>query len=468
MRIFSGAGRCNSLLLALGLLATGGIRLAGAGPATTAPITADGPALLRVWAPPVFPPELLKKKTEARVTVRVIVDATGKVTAARVPEPGDARLDDAALAAVKLWVFAPAVVDDRPAASCLDIPVEFSSAKARKNTKPGLLPPANLLPRPAPRTEAEPLSDAPGDYPAILLERKLPGIVRFACMVSPEGRAEKVRIKGASHVDFVLPGMEALKKWTFKPAMEGDLAVPTELEGQVTFEDLFAKRADLLVANGLTTPDGTAPEYEPKLVSMPDPVWPLDALLAGEDGSATVEFTVNVQGLVTNVTVREASQPAFGEALRAATETWQFEPAIKDGMAIDVVLVKKMTFTAVPKDVPADADAPAQLVAKLRSGAHLDSARGLDAPLTPIYRVAPLYPQSLESGDRTAGEAVIELVIDREGRARLPKVISATKAAFGWAAATAAAQWVFKPCTRAGQPAEVKVRVPFGFDPPAE
>lgn len=471
MLIFSGAGRRKGLYLAIGLIAAGWTRGAGADPAPKAAITADGPALLHMWAPAAFPPELLKKKIETSVTVRAIVDATGKVTEVRVLESGDARFNDAALAAVKSWGFGPAFAYGEPAACCLDIPVEFSSAKARKKKPSSLLPSPRFMPQPAPRTDApEPLNSPAGDYPAVLTERKLPGIVVFACVVTAEGRVLHPRIKAASHVDFVVPALEALKQWTFTPVMEGDLAVASDLEAKMTF-DLIGSvptRVDLLAANGLMAPDGSAPEYAPALVTMADPVWPLDALLAGEGGSATVQFTVSSQGRVTNAKVLEATQPAFGQALVAAAESWQFEPAIKDGMAIDVALVKKIAFTAVPKEVPQDADTLTKLVAELRADPNIGSTRGLDARLEPVYRVAPVYPWSLRNNGHPAGEAVIELVIDRVGRARLPKVISATKEEFGWAAATAAAQWVFKPATRGGQPAEVKVRVPFAFTAPLE
>lgn len=76
------------------------------------------------------------------------------------------------------------------------------------------------------------------------------------------------------------------------------------------------------------------------------------------------------------------------------------------------------------------------------------------------------YPPALKQGDKPAGTAMIEIVIDREGRARLPRIVSATREEFGWAAATAAAQWVFQPPMRGGHAVDVKVRVPFEFTAP--
>jgi len=83
-----------------------------------------------------------------------------------------------------------------------------------------------------------------------------------------------------------------------------------------------------------------------------------------------------------------------------------------------------------------------------------------------LWRGFPVYPLRLRE-ERPAGEAVIEFIIDRDGRARLPRVVSATQEAFGWAAAAAISQWVFAPPLRKGEPTEVRVSVPVGFEPPA-
>jgi len=106
------------------------------------------------------------------------------------------------------------------------------------------------------------------------------------------------------------------------------------------------------------------------------------------------------------------------------------------------------------------------LVAAMQpGGAGVGGAAGLDQRLQPIWRTAPVYPQSLR-GVKPAGKAVVEFVIDREGRARLPRVKSATQPEFGWAAATAVSQWVFAGPVRGGQPTDVKVSIPFEFAPP--
>jgi len=60
----------------------------------------------------------------------------------------------------------------------------------------------------------------------------------------------------------------------------------------------------------------------------------------------------------------------------------------------------------------------------------------------------------------TTGEAVIEVLVDEDGHAWLPRIVSATDEAFGYAAVQAAAWW-FEPPMAGGKPVVVRARVPF-------
>jgi TonB family protein len=242
--------------------------------------------------------------------------------------------------------------------------------------------------------------------------------------------------------------------------MQGDLPVAGELEGEMTFDVEHSGPEAVLAANGITAPDGSAPPLAPEVRILADPVWPFEALLQGQGGSADVSFTVTERGLVTDAIVDRATAPEFGAALRAAVETWAFEPTRDHGEAVMVHLRRHGGFRPLSAD-------EVRLLQALREGT-VGSAKGLDGKLVPVFRMTQVYPAALKLDGRPAGTAMIEFVIDREGRARLPRIVSATREEFGWAAATAAAQWVFQPPMRGGQPVDVKVRVPFNFAAPEE
>lgn len=457
--------RVNRILSFARFLAWAFVLTAGSAPAQTVDeLTSESIAFMKTWVPAVAPEGVLKKGQNAEVYVRFIVDEKGVVQTVRIIDSPDARLDDAAIKSVKAWTFSPAMKNGQPVACSLDLIVEIS-ATPKKPEKGRLNLPR--MPQMTKTTPAQPKSTPPGDYPAVLSERKLAGIVNFSCRIDVDGRVKAPKILGVSHADFVLPALAALAKWEFTPAKQGDLAVATELVGEVSFDAIAGNRAEVLAANGITSPDGSAPAAWPQPVIVADAVWPHDLLMRGEGGEAVVEFSVGITGMVSGLKVRSATQPAFGQAVLAALETWQFRPALSKGQAIAVTLIKRVEFVPVAQTGAADAskDPDVELVRAARAGS-IGAAKGLDEKLTPIFRVPPVYPATLKAAGGPKGEAVIEFVIARDGRARLPRIVSASHEEFGWAAATAVAQWIFKAPLREGQAVDVKVSIPVSFTPP--
>ena len=463
LRLRPAAARCARLALGFFLGATASVSGANINPPPHPDNShVDGSALVVSWNPPVYPPDALKEKVGGRTTIRIIVDEKGAITAARILKANDARLGEAALAAVKTWKFSPAMEKEKPVASCLDVPLAFIAEKGDKSWPPSLMTNLGNQPAPASVTPATKKSTPRAEYPAVLVERKLSGIVRFTCTVDPEGRPVAPRIVAASHVDFVLPALAALARWEYSPAKQGDLPVPAEMIGEITFDDLTANRGVVLAANGITGPEGAPPAATPQPLFAADPVWPHALLMQGGSGEADVEFTVDETGRVKDLKLRSASRPEYGAAALAALETWQFRPAIASGRTVAVPLWKKVEFAAVAPDAVGTWET---LVQAARAGT-ISEASGLDRPLTPLFRVPPVYPTALLAAGRPKGSAEIEFVIARDGRARLPRIVSATHEEFGWAAATAIAQWVFQEPRRAGVTVDVKVRIPVTFTPP--
>jgi TonB family protein len=430
-------------------------------------LKADGLALLRQWHPPIYPPAALKARHSGMVTVRLIVDEKGQVTAARALEDSDQDFVESALTAVKKWSFSPAEENGRAVPCCLETLVAFSPSVGQQKASANLIPPDGLSFMPAPRVAPRATVSPPGNYPEVLRDRKFGGVIRFDCRVNATGKIEQPRIVAASHVDFVLPALESLQDWQFEPAMQGDLAVPASIDGEMTFDALLARASEVLEANGITSPDGTPPSVAPEPVVIVDPVWPYETLIKGEGGSAVVSFKVNETGSVSEAEVQEATQPEFGQALVAAVEAGNFNRPIENNRVVRVALARKWEFKAVPMDA-SDSDPMARLVLAMRRG-EIAGAKGLDAKLAPIYRVRPDYPRALKARGGPAGRAEIEFVVDRDGRVRLPRIVTATEPELGWAAATAVAQWIFTPPKRGGEPVDVKVKIPMDFAaaPPA-
>ena len=76
---------------------------------------------------PAYPALSRRMGEEGRVMVRLLVDTSGRVDRAEVrASSGSSRLDQAALAAVRAWRFAPPRRDGEPVMAWVTVPIQFS------------------------------------------------------------------------------------------------------------------------------------------------------------------------------------------------------------------------------------------------------------------------------------------------------------------------------------------------------
>jgi periplasmic protein TonB len=93
--------------------------------ASDEPVVQSKVALKRM-KPPVYPPRCLRSGSEGVVKVRVLVGEDGspqEITLAK--SSGDSALDEAALTAVRDWIFVPAMRNGLPVRSWAVVPIEF-------------------------------------------------------------------------------------------------------------------------------------------------------------------------------------------------------------------------------------------------------------------------------------------------------------------------------------------------------
>ena len=440
-------------------------------------LEADGPPLVTAWTPPVYPEELkgAKPPPSGSVTVHFIVSETGGVGNVRAAGSTDKRFEAAAVASVEKWVCSPGVDSGKPVAMSVSARLFFKWPDANAK-KPSLSPPVESLPQMLPRTSAEPVSK-PDDvaFPAWILERITKGTVLADLQIDTHGKVSGVTILAATHPDFVLRSEKKFREWTFKPASQGELLVFSTVRASLRFTQPFEKQPDATPGDvfKLAPPDGIAADdycdNMPERVTVPDPVFPCDLALAGKSGEATVRFTVGERGAISDVSVVSATEPAFGQSLEAAVADSEIKAAYKAGKAVPIAMTWTHYFRQ-PSEQPLvnnEGDslesAEARMIRFLRNGGAVAGAKGLDGGLRPVWRAMPKFPVALKAKGVSNGSAKIEFIINSEGRACLPRVVEATEPEFGWAAMSALNQWVFDPPTRGGQPADVRVQVPFGF-----
>jgi TonB family protein len=173
-----------------------------------------------------------------------------------------------------------------------------------------------------------------------------------------------------------------------------------------------------------------------------------------------VTMLIDPSGRISGVKVKSADQPAFGLALAAAVEGFVFDPALKDGKPTQCLLNFEQRFTS--RDL-SDEAGDACLADERKHPERIVSANVLDAPPKPVSRRSPRFPVTA-APETTTGSALIECLIDKKGRVRLPRIVEASEPAFGYAAVQALAAWWFEPPKSKGDAVVVRVRVPFKFD----
>lgn len=200
----------------------------------------------------------------------------------------------------------------------------------------------------------------------------------------------------------------------------------------------------------------------PKAAKIVLPVYPFELLRQRVAGEASVTCMVATDGTVVHTRVNKATRPEFGAALAAALEATKFGHATREGEPITSVLGFRHTFNPRERSEP-DWQAELDLLERaVRRPQSLGRARDLDRPLRPREQPAPAFPPALLRKG-VGGEALIEFLLDEEGRARLPRIVSATDPQFGYAAAHAVAQWRFEPPTARGEPTVMRVSIPITF-----
>lgn len=425
-------------------------------------------AMVVQWEHPQYPPEPGAEWIEQAVRVAFEVSTEGQVMDARVMG-GAEKFQEAALAAVSRWRFQPELVDGKPTLVSKEVRVVFTP----KGTPKKLPRDEFWCPYPVQNPEETPPGEpanAEARYPASLLARRLWGEVEMLLGIDTQGRVDGVQISRATHVEFLSAALQTVAEWQLRPARRGVVPQRGLKRAVLSFHPVDEEgrliRIEWLERNGifLREPAGAKTteyfDHTPEAEVMVDPVYPHALLLAGTTGGARVNFNVTSEGRVTNVRIDEATAPEFGEAVAAAIASWQFRPLRKDGKDVWADLSMTWRFEA-----PAEDSAERRLLNDQGAEREVVNARQLDRPLAPLFLRQAVYPAALKETGET-GEAQIEAIIDRDGRVRLPRIRSASRPEFGWAAVTVVNQWLFETPRKGGQPVDVRVIIPLEFKVP--
>ncbi len=390
------------------------------------------------------------------VSMKINLDATGAIVAAEPVEKVKPPVLAAIRDALKKWRFTPARQGGQPVAAGMVVPVlcqQPMMANAGKDIPPKVI------------------SQERPKYPYAMARFGLRGQVLIDFVVDQQGRVREPVIAESDNPEFDEPALKALRQWKFQPGTLAGQPVNTRMRVPIVFElpGSIDGGAAFFQLEKRGDQDKLPPELRydtpPKIRGVLIPVYPYGLRRDDVRGKAKVTVAINRRGQVGAMNVVEADRPEFGRALAAALEGFSFDPALKDGKPVPHLVSFEQRFDAY--ELP-DESGDDLLRLEKKHPERIVAANKVDAPLKPVSRRSPVFPVSV-GADVATGEAVIDMLIDEDGHARLPRIVSATDEAFGYAAVQAAAAWWFEPPRSGGKPVVVRVRVPFKFaaEPPA-
>jgi TonB family protein len=354
------------------------------------------------------------------------------------------------------WKFAPARSRGQPVAADVRVPFIVVSPSTG-------LPAGDQTP-PRVTRQTRPI------YPVAQRASGLRGEVLVDFVVDPEGQVTNPFVVRTLNPAFNEPALEAIRQWKFEPGRRGGVPVATHMQVPIVFQldDGFRGGESGVTIEKKGRIDSMPEEYRydvaPKPRGRARAVYPYALLREATTGAATVRFIIGENGKVILVDVLKTTNLEFGAAVVAAVERFEFEPALKSGRPIRSILSFEQKFERDNAELVSAADS-VLLSLERKSPERIVSGTKLDSPLKPRSQRPALFPLA-QIGKTQKGDAVIEFLIDEDGHARLPLIVSASDASFGYSAVQALVEWQFDPPKSGGKPVVVRVRAPFKFTAP--
>jgi len=187
-----------------------------------------------------------------------------------------------------------------------------------------------------------------------------------------------------------------------------------------------------------------------RIIKMTKPAYPADAKGAGIQGVVRLNVVVGKDGAVKEIR-NAAGRPELIPAAADAVKNWIYEPALKDGQAVDFIVSVDMNFSLQKDSAPAivrDTKAPIEVRGSVQEGKL-------------IHRVAPVYPADAKAAGQQ-GSVKLVIVVGENG------ALSEIRSASGplpliQSAVDAVRQWSWKPTTLDGAPVAVITEIMVNF-----
>lgn len=301
-----------------------------------------------------------------------------------------------------------------------------------------------------------------------LRERGIQGKVIAEYVSTSEGTVREPVIVESSDPALEKVIIEAILKYRLHPLLN-QASNPPPVRYRQTFDfglagiDTRVSQHDLLKKTD-NPPDELQYDTLPVVKVVAPVVYPLNLLRDNISGSAKVTVIVDPDGNVGKVEILKATHPEFGLATRAMMQSWEFEPATKNGKPMWSIFALEQKFNTHARgtEVSQSAKEILKILESYNSDIH-DTLASDSLPVA-LYKPIPVYPSHLAK-EGVGDQVMIEFFIDKEGAVQLPHIVEAKNDELAWIALTALSRWHFEPPLRQGRPEVTRIRLPMNFSP---
>lgn len=178
---------------------------------------------------PVYPETALKNKAQGMVTLQVETDTNGRVRLAEVIS-GHPLLNDAALAAVRQWIYEPYIVNGQAKAIAFTVSVTFMLQNEPESKDEN-----NALTRLESTQRPRKIKDVKPVYPDAALAKKIAGTVVVEAISNEKGKVTNARMIESPDPLLTEAAIAAVQQWIYEPYIMNGKAVPVVFTVTVTF-----------------------------------------------------------------------------------------------------------------------------------------------------------------------------------------------------------------------------------------
>jgi TonB family protein len=296
---------------------------------------------------PIYPEIARQASVEGVVILEIKTDTYGRVADAKILRSVPL-LDQAAIDAVRQWVYEPLIKEGvaKPAIFTVTVSFRLDGRKAAKSAEAieefakgavkveGEIKPPQLIKR------VDPV------YPVKARKEAVEGVVILQSKIDTVGKVKDVMVlRSIPLLDQA--AIDAVKQWVYEPLIIKDKPVEAVFTVTVRFE-LNGEKKKAGVKKGTEELEkeavrATGEINPPHVIKKVDPVYPEKARKAGIEGMVILEAMTDAQGNVARVRVLQ-SIPELDQAAIDALKQWKYEPVLIDGKPKAVVFTVTMRF----------------------------------------------------------------------------------------------------------------------------